>query len=357
MDRRLGLWVSAVGGLLAVTLVAAPVWDFWRYRSLRAPLGPHVPVGVILPLRPLPPPLPPQAPERQAPIRTASVPAAGPRPVVIAAVSPELAVSTASRPEAPVAVPSKVERTAPTQHAPQTQVTVPAAVAAHKTVSSMAPPAPAPANAPTAALIAAEQQAGGAPTGPAQGVGWIAAPVPAVADPTAPPPEPNPEPGKPAPNKPATSGGGGGGGGSSHTTPPENPTLALVLPATPVTVGDAVSVTVHLSDASNVSSVPFHVEFDPGILEFQSASQGSSVAGLQPILLANVNPTRPGDLAVGLSLVESSGLLQGSGTVIRLQFRALAPGVSALDFSRASVRGRTGEALDARFQNALVEVH
>lgn len=55
MERRLGLWVSAVGALLAVALVAAPVWDFWRYRSLRAPLG-HVAVGVILPLRTLPPP-------------------------------------------------------------------------------------------------------------------------------------------------------------------------------------------------------------------------------------------------------------------------------------------------------------
>ena len=353
MDRRLGLWVSAVGGLLAVTLVAAPVWDFWRYRSLRAPLGPHVPVGVILPLRPLPPPLPAQSPERQAPpARSASVAAAEPRPVAMTAVSPAQAVSSAPRLEAPVVVPSQVETTAPAPHAPQARVAAPPPGAARRTVSSMASPAPAP--------IPAESHAGAeshasADSPAAQGIGWIAAPVPAVVDPTPAPPESEPEPGKPTANTPVTH--GGGGGGNPRPTPPENPTLALVLPSTSITVGDAVNVTVHLSDASNVSSVPFHVEFDPAILEFLSATQGSGVAALQPILLANVNPTRPGDLAVGLSLVESSGLLQGSGAVIRLQFRALAPGVSALDFSRASVRGRTGEALDARFQNALVEVH
>jgi hypothetical protein len=336
MDRRLGLWVSAVGGLLAVTLVVAPIWDFWRYRSLRAPLGPHVPVGVILPLRPLPPPLPPPSPGQQAPpMRSVSVVAAEPRPVAVPAVAPERAAWPAPRPDAPAVVPSQA----------------PPAIAARKTVSRVTPPTPAPV--PTPAPIRTELQAGGDRSAAPQGSGWIAAP--AVANPTAPPPqESDPEPGKPTTNTPVTH---GGGGGSARTTPPENPTLALVLPSTPITVGDAVNVTVHLSDASNVSSVPFHVEFDPAILEFQSASQGSGVARLQPILLANVNPTRPGDLAVGLSLVESSGLLQGSGAVIRLQFRALAPGVSALDFSRASVRGRTGEALDARFQNALVEVH
>jgi hypothetical protein len=352
MDRRLGLWVSAVGGLLAVTLVGAPIWDSWRYRSLRAPLGPHVPVGVILPLRPLPPPLPPQSPERQAsPMRSVSVVAAEPRPVTIPAVPPERAGWSAPRPDAPIVVPVQDE-TAPAPHPPQHRVTAPPALAARKTVSAVTAPAPAPV--PTRSPIATELQTGGDPSAAPQGSGWIA--VPAVAHPTAPPPpESDPEPGQPTTNTPVTH--GGGGGGSSRGTPPENPTLALVLPSTSITVGDAVNVTVHLSDASNVSSVPFHVEFDPAILEFQSASQGSGVAGLQPILLADVNPTRPGDLAVGLSLVESSGLLQGSGAVVRLQFRALAPGVSALDFSRASVRSRTGEALDARFQNALVEVH
>jgi len=353
MDRRLGLWVSAAGGLLAVTLVAAPIWDSWRYRSLRAPLGPHVPVGVILPLRPLPPPLPAQSPARETPPpRSASLPAAEPPPVAIPAVASEHAALSAPRSEVPVVVPSRVERTSPGPHPPQAQVTAPPAVAARKTVSTMTPPAPAP--------IPAESHAGAesnasADSAAAPGIGWIAAPVPAVAAPTAPPPpESDPEPGKPTPNTPVTH---GGGGESPRPAPPDNPTLALVLPSTAITVGDAVSVTVHLSAAAGVSSVPFHVEFDPAILEFQSASQGSGVAGLQPILLANVNPARPGDLAVGLSLVESSGLLQGSGAVIRLQFKALAPGVSALDFSRASVRGRTGEALDARFQNALVEVH
>jgi Cohesin domain len=124
-----------------------------------------------------------------------------------------------------------------------------------------------------------------------------------------------------------------------------------------VSVGDSLVVAVRLTGASGVTSLPFHVEFDPAVLEFLAVEEGPAVGGaMQPILLASVSPARPGDLAVGLSLVETGGLLRGAGTVMRLKFRAIGPGASPLDFSRATIRGRMSEPMDARFQNAAVEV-
>jgi hypothetical protein len=113
-----------------------------------------------------------------------------------------------------------------------------------------------------------------------------------------------------------------------------------------------------IAGGHEVTSVPFHVRFDPGVLEYLGATAGPALlAGtLQPILLASVNPSRPGDLAVGLSLAGSSGTYSGSGTLIVLEFRALAPGQVELLFESASVRGATGEPLAARIEGCIVRV-
>jgi hypothetical protein len=116
-------------------------------------------------------------------------------------------------------------------------------------------------------------------------------------------------------------------------------------------------VTVHVSDADSMSSLPFHLRFDPRILEFVGSETGPELAGShEAVLLASVNPNRPGDLAVGLSLVESSGLFTGSGALARLQFRAVAEGESDLEFDRATLRGATSQPLDARFEKSRITV-
>jgi hypothetical protein len=94
------------------------------------------------------------------------------------------------------------------------------------------------------------------------------------------------------------------------------------------------------------------------VLQFQSAERGSAIgASMQTILLASVSPARPGDLAVGLSLVDSGPMLRNSGTVLRLNFLALAPGSSALTFDRASIRGNMSQPLDAQFHDTRIDVH
>jgi hypothetical protein len=117
-------------------------------------------------------------------------------------------------------------------------------------------------------------------------------------------------------------------------------------------------VRVALAGGHEVTSVPFHIRFDPGILDYLGARTGPALLAslLQPILLASVNPHRPGDLAVGLSLAGSSGTYSGSGTLMLLEFRALAPGQTELLFENASVRGATGEPLAARIEGCSVEV-
>src|SRR5207249_1032745 len=122
--------------------------------------------------------------------------------------------------------------------------------------------------------------------------------------------------------------------------------------------GATFAVQVMLTGARDITSVPFHLQFDPGILQYVGARTGPALNGrsLQPIFLASVNPGRPGDLAVGLSLVRSSGTFTGSGAVLVLDFRAVAAGRTDLQFDRASVRGPTSEALPAEIVGSTTEV-
>ena len=343
MNRRPGFWISGLAAVLAFALVAAPVWDFWRYRSLRS-LGPHVAVGVILPLRTVPPSPPARAaepPRRDAPaaaaLRRDAAPATVPAPIL-----PAASHASGTPPVVDAVVQARAARGLPrdpVSSAPERRPSEPDPGSAVRAAADR-----------TAA--AGDRGAGPSDAAGQGGTGWIAVPVSDSGPQIAPEPQPAPPPPNPGTTSPSH------GGGDPNPTPKVIPTLALVAPSASVAVGADLSVSVRLTGASNVTSLPFHLTFDPAILEFVSAAAGPAIAsGMQPILLASVSPARPGDLAVGLSLVESGGLLQGSGTVIRLQFRALAAGSSELGFSRASIRGRISEPLEAQFQNAAVDVH
>lgn len=113
-----------------------------------------------------------------------------------------------------------------------------------------------------------------------------------------------------------------------------------------------------LTGARDVTSAPFHLLFDPDVLEYVGARTGPALDGrsLQPIFLASVNPSRPGDLAVGLSLVRSSGRFTGSGAIVLIDFLARAPGTSTLVFDRATLRGAASEPLAAQIVGSTAEV-
>jgi hypothetical protein len=168
-------------------------------------------------------------------------------------------------------------------------------------------------------------------------------------------------------NEPADDGIDDAGGGDDGDTdrdpvdsdPPDGPLrLSLVPSHDEVSTGEIVSVQVVLSEADDISSVPFHVRFNDEVLEYVGAKSGPALvsSSLQPILLASVNPARPDDLAVGLALVRSSGRFSGSGTVVVLNFRALQAGQSDLMLEKASVRDANSRPLTVQLENSALAV-
>lgn len=180
--------------------------------------------------------------------------------------------------------------------------------------------------------------------------------IPEVEDPADVPDTNHPDDGEP--KTPGGDSGDGDRGPIEGETPGGPLRLSLVPSHSDVSAGEIVSVRVVLSEADDVSSVPFHVRFNDEVLEYVGAKSGPAFAGssLQPILLASVNPARPDDLAVGLSLVRSSGRFNGSGTVVVLDFRAIQAGQTTLTLEKASVRDANSRPMTVRLEGAGLAV-
>src|SRR3989344_3684755 len=146
------------------------------------------------------------------------------------------------------------------------------------------------------------------------------------------------------------------------------PTFAAEVSLTPssteVTVGSQVTVTVRMSDVTDLSNVVFDLTFDPTVLQFvppavegdflnQNLDEGESTD-----LLAVEVEDMPGDVTVFYSRMAASGVT-GSGDLMDLTFTALAEGTSDLTFFNLtdfSLTDSLFEPIPATWQNADVTV-
>jgi hypothetical protein len=324
--------------LMAGFLVALPVWDWWQYGRI-VPESPRVDHATPV--------------ESEAPPTHAVATRPGPGGVTLAAamVVPQVQRTTRSmdvEPAVPPA-PSRIDRGA------EPKKPAPAAVDKSGRGPLLRPPAP-------EGGSSSSLERGGAASAvqPASNTNpliWVRS-LPIQVPLIAPPVERQTPPADT--DAPAT-----GQESSDPTADPDHSTESgglrvHLVPSVPtVDYGKVMSVRVVLSGGEGITSVPFHLKFDPALLEFLGARTGSAFlsSSLNPLLLASVNPERPGDLAVGLALVGDSRPLNGSGSLVVLDFRAIGRGRTDLTFENSSVRGVTSEPLTAEFANTTIQVN
>jgi general secretion pathway protein D len=119
--------------------------------------------------------------------------------------------------------------------------------------------------------------------------------------------------------------------------PPSNAAITVMPSSTEVGVGDTLSVSVELSNAHNVGSVPFRLQYNPQVLEYVAGQQGSFLAsggGPEPVFLAT---GQNGEVVVGLSRTGGDGA-DGGGTLATFDFRAIGPGDARLQLSGVSLK-------------------
>ncbi len=140
-------------------------------------------------------------------------------------------------------------------------------------------------------------------------------------------------------------------------TPLTPATIRLVPSAATYRVGANVTTLVYIENATNVGSVPFHLKYDPAVLQYISSAEGTFMSndGTQTYFLAA--PTPAGDeVVVGLSRAGSGPGATGAGELATLEFVAIDLGDAGFSFAGSSVRDPQGKSLPARFTTVSIRV-
>ncbi len=150
-----------------------------------------------------------------------------------------------------------------------------------------------------------------------------------------------------------SAGGGGGAAPAAQNTPPAPPPPASVTFAPPsvlAKVGDPITLSVVINQATRVGSVPFHVAYDPKILRFVSGAEGPFLKQDGASTVFNAQASTLNEVFVALArLGVPTGITANGGVLCTLQFQGLAPGTTTLAFTEASVLDPNGQPLSAGF--------
>jgi general secretion pathway protein D len=134
--------------------------------------------------------------------------------------------------------------------------------------------------------------------------------------------------------------------------------VILVSPRNTYAVGETVPVQVQLVGGQNIGSVPFHLRFNPAVLEFMPpAVEGDflSQAG-GPTVFVATEVQGAGEIVVGASRVGTPTGASGAGLLASFQFRAKAPGSSTLSFTGSMVRDPNANNLPSSFTTSIINV-
>ncbi len=149
--------------------------------------------------------------------------------------------------------------------------------------------------------------------------------------------------------------GGGGGGGGGPTGPPP-PTSAIVF--TPAgggnpmlvsgagTQGSTLSLELRTAGIQDLYGVAFHLGYPAGALRFVGATEGSLLnsGGALPTSFQVVEAPA-GNLVIGLTRLGAVAGTAAPGTLLTLQFTAVASGSGTLAFSSNQAANSQGNAI------------
>ena len=141
---------------------------------------------------------------------------------------------------------------------------------------------------------------------------------------------------------------GGGGGSSSQPVPTgiaasftsaePNPGNNTVAASQTAASGDTVTVALNVSGAANIVGAAFDLTYDGTRFRFDGWLPGSLLEGSGASVQYEVNSSTPGMVVVGVASLGGSGVTTvGTTPLIRLRFRATAPGSSQLSFERPAL--------------------
>ncbi len=140
------------------------------------------------------------------------------------------------------------------------------------------------------------------------------------------------------------------------TASPENVTLTLTAPATPVAAGSTFKVPVTLSGGVDISSVPVQIQYDPSKLSLVTVDTGDFLGQDGQAVALVHRDDGPGLITINVSRPPGAPGVSGSGGVCVLSFQAKAAGENSLSILRAGAVNSLRQQLSVKGAQATVTV-
>lgn len=121
--------------------------------------------------------------------------------------------------------------------------------------------------------------------------------------------------------------------------------------------GQLVSVNILVKNVQNLFGAPFYLEYDPGILEFRSISEGEflKMDSENTVFVYSVEKTR-GRIMIGLSRLGVKTGRNGSGRLAQISFMTRKKGSTRLFLQKADLRNPQNLPITADIKNARITI-
>lgn len=142
-------------------------------------------------------------------------------------------------------------------------------------------------------------------------------------------------------------------GGSGSTEPVPRASVTFEPPNILAAVGNEFEVAVMIQGATNVGSIPFHVAYDPKVLEFVRSEEGNFLRQDGAGTVYNAQASTINEIFVALARLGTEVGANDGGELCTLTFRVLDSGNTTLAFTQSSVLDPNGQPLPATFSSAV----
>lgn len=149
--------------------------------------------------------------------------------------------------------------------------------------------------------------------------------------------------------------------GTGQAPAPAQPAPAGALKFNPATAtlqpGQTTTIALEVADASDLYSIPMILHYDPKVISVVDVRDGGFLSGGTQVvsIFHRIDPTK-GDVILNAMRPPKTAGVSGSGTLIGIVVKALAPGTSPLEIEQVSARNSQQKAVNFTTQSASISV-
>jgi general secretion pathway protein D len=122
-------------------------------------------------------------------------------------------------------------------------------------------------------------------------------------------------------------------------------------------VGDRATLGLAVSNVSDLYSIPLLIHFNPAVMQVEEVRNGGFLAGgTQEIAIVQRIDAQRGEVVVSATRQPNTPGVNGSGTLLGIVVRAVAPGRSALQILQVNARDSQQRTIPMVSSEAVVQV-